>query len=96
MSGHAGLPRTSFRQGKKSFKRAVLKKMIETEEHVVGLKRDMKKEAGELIDKEIESRFSLMDFCLKEIRLFCELLVEKGIATQDEISKKRKETKNGN
>ena len=69
--------------------KVVVEHLIEFSKQVISIKKDMKKEAGELIDAEIKSRFTLMEFCLREIRLFCEILVEKKIATQDEISKKR-------
>lgn len=83
------LPGTPFQQGKKSFKRAIIEHVNEYSKEVISIKKDMRKEAGKIIDAEIKSRFSLMEFCLREIRLFNELLVEKDIATQDEISKKR-------
>jgi len=76
-------------QGKSSFKRSILEQVAELHKEVISIKKDIKGEAEKIIDKEMKSRLTLVEFALKEVRLFCELLVEKGVATQDEISQKR-------
>jgi len=90
-----GVPRTPVNQDKNSFKRAIIKHVKGLQEEVITIKRDIHNDAKEIIESEIGDRLSSIDFCLKEVRLFCELLVEKGIATQEEISKKRDEIRRG-
>lgn len=80
-------------QGKTSFKRIILENVRELQKEVLSIKKDIKKEAEKVIEKEIKSRLALVDFSLREIRLFCDILIEKGIATQEEISQGRKKLK---
>ena len=91
---HGRLPQSRYKPGDKAFKKAVTAQLTKTREQLVSVQQRIREETGKIIDEEIESRIGRsVEFCLKEVRLVLELLVENEILSQKEISLKRAELK---
>lgn len=80
------VPQTPVSQGKKSFKRAVLDNLAETQKQVISIKRNMRDE----IEKQMEARHG--DFihqiqsALDGVIAMKEIFIEKGLFTREEYN----------
>lgn len=77
-------------QGKKSFKKAVLEHLAETQKDVLSIKKDVRGIIGEEVKKYTDSYMSEVTHIKKEYSIWRKLLIEKGILTRGEINEELK------
>ena len=80
-------------QSKKSFKAAVIEHLAETQKQVISIKRDMRKEIIEEVEKEIGDKIKMIDALYHRTIVIQNIWFKKGLITREEISKEYEELK---
>jgi len=80
-------------QGKKSFKRAVIKHMTETQKQVISIKREMNEEIEKRINERFGDHIKRLEGLYADVMLQKKILFEKGLITKEELTKKYEELK---
>ena len=80
-------------QGKKSFKKAVVEHLEETQELVLSIKKDMNKEIEKQLNRRLGDHIKQVEGALTEVILQKKILFDKGLITREELTKKYEELK---
>jgi len=89
------LPGTSFQQGKKSFKWAVIEHMTETQKQVLSIKRDMNKEIEKRMEERHGDLIHQVSSALDGVIAIKEIFIEKGLFTREEYNAQKAKMRRG-
>jgi len=87
------LPGTSFQQGKKSFKKALLDGFADTQKEVISIKRDMNEEIEKRINERLGDHIKRLEGLYADVMLQKKIFFDKGLISREELSQKYKELK---
>jgi len=73
--------------------KVLLDNLIGFSELVISIKRDMREQVIEEVEKEIGDKIKMIDGALTQTILMLRVFMDKGLITKDEIEKKHKELK---
>lgn len=73
-------------QSKKSFKKVVLDHVANTQEQVLSIKKNIRKEVEEAVEKEIGDKIHMINSALDGVIALKEMFIEKGFISREEFN----------